>query len=206
MTDEEAVAKFPGATGFMEVTDPSKPLGAFGVVVDKGGTAWAFDGDKPRPITLDEIKSLGARPCKPSDAVELIPVELAPKASRHDEERKVMKTEAPQKPPELTEQMRPELRKRTEWMTCFQSWKESTSPNEIRDWLEGPKEALLRHLDSLTWRVLSTYLETNQTPDDMAEALKQEIPMEDGEESESPLTQAESRQLREIANEASSQP
>ncbi len=78
MTDEEALAAFPGAQGFMEVTNPSKPLGAFGVVVDKDGTAWAFDGNSPRPITPEELKSLGAFTCKPSDAVELIPTDLLP--------------------------------------------------------------------------------------------------------------------------------
>lgn len=78
MTDEEALAAFPGAQGFMEVTNASRPLGAFGVVVDKDGTAWAFDGDSPRPITPEELKSLGALTCKPSDAVELIPTELLP--------------------------------------------------------------------------------------------------------------------------------
>jgi len=76
MTDESALAAFPGAQGFMEVTDLSKPLGAFGIVVDKDGTSWAFDSDRPRAISPEELKSLGAFTCKPSDAVELIPADL----------------------------------------------------------------------------------------------------------------------------------
>ena len=78
MTDETALALFPSATGFWEIPDESAPLEAFGVVV-MGGIAWAFDREFPRPILLDELRNRGAFPCKPSDAVELIPAELIPK-------------------------------------------------------------------------------------------------------------------------------
>jgi uncharacterized protein VirK/YbjX len=99
-------------------------------------------------------------------------------------------------------------------MTCFQSWLDSVQPSEARDWLADPKEDLLRHLDSLTWGVLAIYLDTNQTPDDLAEALRENLPMweetaseeEIDAEEKNPLTQGETDQLREIANEAHSQP
>ncbi len=238
MTDEAAVAAFPKARFFM-AADEGKPT-AFAILVATDGSAWAFDkGPSPRPISAEEIKSLGARPCKPSDAVELIPpdAEIWPKPARNslevfsdvvknlkpgewqehcersdDAEDKALgrtgpststflETDSLQSPLELNESRRLRLRQQPEWMTCFRSWLESTSPNEIRDWLAGPEKELLEHLDQLTLSVWRIFLNSKQTPDDMAEALRQEIPMEDDEE-QSPLSQQDRQKLVQLAENA----
>ena len=54
-------------------------------------------------------------------------------------------------PSQLTDELRPNLRKREKWMTCFQSWLSSEKPSLLRDWMKGPREELLRHLDSKAW-------------------------------------------------------
>jgi hypothetical protein len=104
-------------------------------------------------------------------------------------------------PPNLTDDLRPGLRQRTEWMTCFNAWKGCVSPSEAREWLAGPPEPLVRHLDERTWAVLLTVMETPQTPDDWADALKAEFPMED--QDEEPLTVEENARLDRVAQIAS---
>jgi hypothetical protein len=64
-------SEFSGAIGFWEVPDDSS-LGAFGVIVDQTGTAWAYDGETPRPITEDEIRAKGGFRVKPEDVDELV--------------------------------------------------------------------------------------------------------------------------------------
>ena len=78
------LSEFPGARDFLEVPDESNPLGAFAVVVDGAGNAWAFDETPvpvtgstfeelaPRPISPDEIAKRGGFRVKPEDVDELV--------------------------------------------------------------------------------------------------------------------------------------
>lgn len=75
------------------------------------------------------------------------------------------------------------------------------SSSEAREWLAGPPEPLVRHLDNLTWQVLLIVLETPQTPDDWAEALREVMPQSDPDEG--PLSSEESSRLDRIADLAS---
>jgi hypothetical protein len=89
--DEAAVARFPNAMAFMEVPDERAPLGAWGVVINRDGTAWIFDGGEvsprptstPRPIDSAELKARGAFPTKPSDVAELVPTDAPAWPDRH---------------------------------------------------------------------------------------------------------------------------
>ena len=68
-------SEFPGARGFFEVPDESL-FGAFPVIVDAVGNAWAFDRgsfELPRPIYPEEIESRGGFRCKFEDADDLLP-------------------------------------------------------------------------------------------------------------------------------------
>ncbi|MBL9181681.1 MAG: hypothetical protein JNN17_06045 [Verrucomicrobiaceae bacterium] len=65
-------SEFPGAIGFIEVPDESRRLGAFGVIIDRSGVAWAYDQETPRPITEAEIERRGGFRVKPEDVDELV--------------------------------------------------------------------------------------------------------------------------------------
>lgn len=116
----------------------------------------------------------------------------------------------PKKPIELTDDLRPGLRKQAAWTICFRSWLESVQPSEAREWLQGPEEELLRHLDNLTWLVLRVVLATEQEPADWALALRQNIPEweesateeEIAAEDAHPLNAEEQKRLEQIADNA----
>ena len=72
VTLEKVFAKFPGASGFMEITDDSARLGARGVVI-ADGVAWLVEEDgSSRPISPSELEERGAFTCKPEDFGELV--------------------------------------------------------------------------------------------------------------------------------------
>jgi len=96
---------------------------------------------------------------------------------------------------ELNQQERENLRKGAYWETCFQSWLDSAKPSLIREMLAGPREELLRFLDSKAW---SLAMAVELHSEDEAETLKELFPMwetpemEDEEiDAETPLTRQE---------------
>ena len=111
--------------------------------------------------------------------------------------------------PELTDELRPGLRLMHAWTTSLDSWLQSVRPSEARALL-ADRESLLQTIDRLAWAVLRHVANTRQTPDDYAEALKQEAPnWEDNatedeieQEERHPLTRAEIRAFDQMAGEA----
>ena len=112
--------------------------------------------------------------------------------------------------PELTDDLRPHLRKAAAWMICFHSWLEGVRPSEAREWMQGDRETFLRHLDALAWATLLIVNPTKQEPDDWAGALRMAIPdwtetaspEEIDQEDAKPLTREERKALLGIADEA----
>lgn len=114
--------------------------------------------------------------------------------------------------PPLTDDLRPNLRRQALWTTCLESWLGSVKPSEARALLAGPKEALLREVDNLTWAVmaflLTAFPQAEQLePANVAEALKQEAPnWEDAADAEeldreqdNPLTEEEVARIEALA-------
>jgi hypothetical protein len=117
--------------------------------------------------------------------------------------------------PPLTDDLRPNLRRQSLWMTCFRSWLASVKPSEARELLRRPAETVLREVDNLTWAVmaflLTAFPEDKQLdPDSVAEALRQEAPNWEDEasaeeldrEQDNPLTDSEDRRLTALAEAA----
>ena len=115
--------------------------------------------------------------------------------------------------PPLTDDLRPNLRRQALWTTCLESWLGSVKPSEARALLAGPKEALLREVDNLTWAVMAFLLTAYPNPEEqllpanVAEALKQEAPnWEDAADAEeldreqdNPLTPEETARIEALA-------
>jgi hypothetical protein len=79
--------------------------------------------------------------------------------------------------PPLTDDLRPNLRRQSLWMTCFRSWLDAGRPSVLRGLLAGSPETLLREVDSLVWAVgnyvMQAYPENQQLePWAIAEALQ----------------------------------
>ena len=117
--------------------------------------------------------------------------------------------------PPLTDDLRPNLRRQSLWMTCFRSWLASVKPSEARELLHGPAEMVLREVDKLVWAVGAFVMtafppEKQLDPDSVAEALKQEAPNWEDEasaeeldrEQAHPLTDSEDRRLTALAEAA----
>ena len=110
------------------------------------------------------------------------------------------------KMPELTDELRPGLSQTHAWTTSLDSWLQSVRPSAARALLTD-KESFLREIDRLAWAVIRFVGNTRQTPDDYAEALKQEGPQADEDDmdaaaTETPLTKAERNQFQDWAVEA----
>lgn len=96
----------------------------------------------------------------------------------------------------VTQEERNNLRQSPEWEVCLEAWLNSEPPSLIREWIAGPREELMRHLDSKT----SSLILAGWSTGDRVEILQQLFPgpdpdEENEDEEETPLTEQERRQV-----------